>query len=190
MTVLSTPPRFDRAFFLGIADWLAVGVAVALPWSTSASGIFIALWLVVVLATMDLGALKHELLTPAGGLPVLLWALALLGMLWAGNGVSWTQRFRGLEGYLRLLAIPLLLTQFVRSDKGPLVIYGFLISEVGLVLTSWAFDLVPMLQSHGNFPGVPVKDYIFQSDEFLVCGFSLLGIAGELAIKRQWWVAI
>jgi len=190
MAVSFTTSHFDRAFFLGLADWLAVGVAVVLPWSTSATGIFIALWFLVLLPTLDLAMFKRELLTPAGGLPVLLWTLALLGTLWAGADVTWSQRFAGLEGYLRLLAIPLLLMQFARSDKGPLVIYGFLVSEVCLVLTSWAFGLIPMLQSHGNFRGVPVKDYIFQSDEFLVCGFVLVGIAGELAIRRQWRAAL
>ncbi|MGC1777959.1 MAG: O-antigen ligase family protein [Xanthobacteraceae bacterium] len=190
MTVLSIPARFDRAFLLAAADWLAVGVAAALPWSTSATGIFIALWFIAVLTTIDLSALRRVLLTPAGGLPVLLWAFALLGTLWAGPDVTWSQRFGGLEGYLRLLAIPLLLTQFARSDNGRLVIWGFLASEVCLLLTSWAFDLIPALQSHGNFRGVPVKDYIFQSDEFLVCSFALLGIAGEFAIRRQWQSAL
>ena len=182
----TTPLRFERAFFLTLADWLAVGVAASLPWSTSATGIFIALWLVVLLATLDLPSLKRTLLMPAGGLPVLLWTLALLGTLWAGADVTWRDAFGGLEGYLRLLAIPLLLTQFRCSDRGPLVFYGFLASAVCLLLTSWAFDLVPALQSHGNFRGVPVKDYIFQGDEFSICGFVLLGVAGEFALRRRW----
>ena len=41
---------FDRRRLLPLADWLAVGVAVSLPWSTSATSILIALWLVAVLA--------------------------------------------------------------------------------------------------------------------------------------------
>jgi hypothetical protein len=36
-----------------LADWLAVAVAVALPWSTSAVGIAIAAWLIVFLPTLD-----------------------------------------------------------------------------------------------------------------------------------------
>ena len=77
MTVLSATPRFDRASFVSLADWLAVGVAVALPWSTSATGTFIALWLVVALVTIDLSAFKRALLTPAGGLPFCYGVLAL-----------------------------------------------------------------------------------------------------------------
>jgi len=185
MTALSTTFRLDRTLFAVLADWLAVGVAIALPWSTSATGILIVLWLLAVVPTLNRGALWRELATPAGGPPVVLWVLAVLGMLWAGVDVTWSHRFGGLEGYLRLLAIPLLLTQFRRSDNGPLVIYGFLASAGCLLVTSWAFDLIPSLQSRGNFRGVPVKDYIFQGDEFMVCGFALLGAAGESASRGQ-----
>ncbi|MGA9285940.1 MAG: hypothetical protein WBV85_10920, partial [Solirubrobacteraceae bacterium] len=138
MTISSTTLR---AFFILLADWVAVGVAVALPWSTSAASIFIALWLVVALATMDPAALKRELITPAGGLPVLLWCFGAVGMLWAD--VSWHDRLGGLDGFDRLLMIPLLLAQFRRSENGALVLYGYLASATGLLLTSFAFALIP-----------------------------------------------
>jgi len=188
MTASSTTARFDRAFLLRLADWLAVGVAVALPWSTSVTGIFIALWLVVVLATLDPAALKRELLTTAGGLPVLLWCLGAVGMLWAD--VGWATRFGGLDGFVRLLMIPLLLMQFRRSDNGALVLYGFLASAICLLLASWAFALIPALWTHGKFYGVPVKDYILQSDEFLICGFALLGAAAECRARHNWRAAL
>ncbi len=86
MTALSTAARFDRAFFARLADWLAVGVAVALPWPTTATGICIAAWLVVLLPTPDVAAVKRELFTAAGGLPVLLWCRGTVGMLWADIG--------------------------------------------------------------------------------------------------------
>src|SRR5580704_14457814 len=110
MTALSTTARFDRAFFTALADWLAVGVALALPWSTTATGIFIAAWLVVVLPTLDAAAIKRELVTAAGGLPVLLCCLGAIGMLWAD--VDWAARLGGLDSFIRLLLIPLLLAQF------------------------------------------------------------------------------
>ena len=184
MPVSSTTLRFDHAFFILLADWLAVGVAVALPWSTSAASIFIALWLVVALATMDPAALKRELITPAGGLPVLLWCFGAVGMLWAD--VSWHDRLGGLDGFDRLLMIPLLLAQFRRSENGALVLYGYLASATGLLLTSFAFALIPALGAHGKYYGVPVKDYILQSDEFLICGFALLGAVGELGTRHKW----
>ncbi|MGD0026668.1 MAG: ligase, partial [Xanthobacteraceae bacterium] len=75
MTILRAK-AFDLKTFAQLADWLAVGVAVSLPWSTSATGILIVLWLVAVLPTLDAAAVRRELATAAGGLPVLLWALA------------------------------------------------------------------------------------------------------------------
>jgi hypothetical protein len=183
MAALSTTARFDRALFANLADYSVVGVAVTLPWSTTATGIFIAVWLVVVLPTSDAAAVKRELFTAAGGLPVLLWCLGAVGMLWAD--VGWAARFGGLDGFNRLLVIPLLLAQFRRSAHGAFVLHGFLISATCLLLTSWAFALIPTLGSHGKFYGVPVKDYIFQSDEFLLCGFVLLGAAAEFGRARK-----
>ena len=175
MTALSTPSRLDRASFAPLADWLAVGVAIALPWSTSTTGILIAIWLLAALATSDPAALKRELLAPAGGLPVLLCCFGALGMLWAD--VGWTARFGGLDGFVRLLMIPLLLAQFRRSEHGSWVVYGFLISSAVVLLVSFVLVLAPGLTWRGHVNGVPVHDDIFQGSEFLVCGFGALGYA-------------
>lgn len=182
------PIAFDRKGVTQLADWLALGVAISLPWSTSATSILLALWVVVLVPTLDAKQVWRELMTPAGGLPVLLWLFAALGMMWAN--VSWAERFGGLDGYHRLLTIPLLLAQFRRSENGLLVLYGYLVSATCLLATSWAFGLIPALWLHGNFYGVPVKDYILQSDEFLVCGFALVGFAGEFAARQNWRAAV
>ena len=168
---------FDRRRLLPLADWLAVGVAMSLPWSTSATSILIALWLVAVLAALNTGAIRRAIANPAGYFPILLWLFAALGMLWAD--VTWGERFRGLDGFDRLLAIPLLLAQFRGSARGAFVLYGFLVSAMCVLAASWLSVLIPTLGVHGKFYGVPVKDYIFQSDEFLLCAFALLGVAGD-----------
>jgi len=74
---------FDTRRLHQAADWLAVAVVVSLPWSTSASVILIVLWLVAVLPTLAVTDIRRELLTAAGGLPVLLWLFAAIGMVWA-----------------------------------------------------------------------------------------------------------
>src|SRR5580704_19352226 len=73
-----------------VADWLAVAVVVSLPWSTSASVILIVLWLLAVLPTLAVADMRRELLTAAGGLPVLLWLFAAIGVLCAD--VPWVER--------------------------------------------------------------------------------------------------
>src|SRR5499427_4774930 len=124
-----------------IADGLATAVAVSLPWSTSATGILIVLWLIALVPTLDAASLRREVLSPAGGLPVLLWAIAVIGMLWAD--VSWSERIAGLSGFHKLLFIPFLLAQFRRSGQARWAIVGFLASCVVLLAVSWVLVLVP-----------------------------------------------
>jgi hypothetical protein len=183
---------FDTRLLQQAADWLAVAVVVSLPWSTSASVILIVLWLVAVLPTLAVADMRRELLTAAGGLPVLLWVLAAVGMLWAD--VPWADRIDGLGGFHRLLALPLLLAQFRRSQSGPLACYGFLLSATVLLalswfyalFPSWAFAHVPFFGGHVKQYGVPVKDYILQSGIFLICTFGLVGAACERWREARW----
>ncbi|MEA2930914.1 MAG: O-antigen ligase [Hyphomicrobiales bacterium] len=175
---------FDRARLERLADWLAVAVVVSLPWSTSATGILIVVWLVALIPTLDVATLRAEFRSAAGGLPVLLWLFAGFGMLWAD--VTFAERIGGLGGFHKLLIIPLLLAQFRRSERGFLVLYGFLISCLVLLAVSWIFYglwhaypgwvVVP-----NKLRGIPVKDYIAQSSEFLICAFALLAAAIDRA---------
>lgn len=170
------------------ADWLAVGVALSLPWSTTATGILIVLWLVAALPTLDVAMVRREITTFAGGLPVLLWLVAAVGMLWAD--VPWPARIDGLGGYHRLLVIPLLLAQFRRSDRGRYVLCGFLASATCLLAVSWAMALFPALAVAGKPPGVPVKDYVLQSGIFLICAAALVGVADEFRRAARGRVAL
>lgn len=180
MANTATPFAFDRARLARVADWLAVGVAIAMPWSISASQILTAGWLLALIPTLDVSEMRRELRGAAGGLPVLLWLMALAGMLWAN--VPWSERYAGLEGFHKLLVIPLLLAQFRRTERGIYVVYGFLASCTALLIASWGLMVLWKLWSvyvPGKIPGLLVKDYIAQSSEFLICAFGLLGLAAE-----------
>ena len=184
---------FDRTRLISLADWLAVAVAVTLPWSTTATEIFIVLWLLALLPTLNVALLRRELSSAAGGLPVLLWALAVLGMLWAH--VSFAERLAGLGGFHRLLIVPLLLAQFRRSDRGDRVLHGFLASCAAMLAVSWIAKILAMsgvnwLTVPNKPAGIVVKDYIAQSAEFFVCAFALLALAIERARGRQIGVAL
>jgi O-antigen ligase len=174
--------KVDRVQLGKVADWLVVAVAVSLPWSTSATSILIVLFLIAVLPTLDRASLCREAMTAAGGLPLLLWALAAIGTLWAD--VSWNESLHALRGFNKLLLVPLLLVHFRRSERAKWVIIGFCVSASALLVLSWS-----VRSSTGGLWGrekadfgVPVKDYIAQSTIFVLCALGLLGFAFKL-----WW---
>jgi len=175
--------KLDRPTLQQLADWLAIAVVVSLPWSTSATLALIVLWLIAVLPALDVASIRRELSTAAGGLPVLPWVLAAIGMLWAD--VSFADRIDGLGGFHRLLAIPVLLAQFRRSDYGRRACSAFLISAIVMLALSWILALmpkaaaasVPVFGRHFALYGVPAKDYIFQSSVFLICAMALIAAA-------------
>jgi O-antigen ligase len=178
-----------RARLVQAADCLAVGVAVSLPWSTSATEIFVALWVIAVVPTLDIGMVRRQLATAAGLLPVLLFLLAVIGMLWAD--VTWAERLGGLGKFRRLLVIPLLLMHFRRSERGVWVLYGFFAATLVLLILSYGLALIPGLPWRGvKGVGVPAKDYIFQSANFLLCAFALLGDACERGRLQLWHAAL
>jgi hypothetical protein len=178
MVVSSRVAHFDRSSLMRLADWAAVAVAVVLPWSTSGVGIAIAVWLVILLPSLEADSVKRALTSPAGGFAVALWCLGIIGMLWAD--VSWYDRFAGLSSFHRLLAIPLLLAQFCRSRNGTAVVLGFFISSIALLIASYVIGFTFGYRWHNDY-GVPVHDRIFQGSVFLICGFGALGYAAS------WW---
>ena len=135
----------DKTRWARLADGLAVALVVSLPWSTSATNILAALWLIALIPTIDPAALRRVMLTPAGGLPLLLVALAAAGMLWAFN-VPMAERLDGLKGFYKLLAIPLLMLQFQRSERGAWVMYGFIASCAVLLLVSTCLSAVRLAE--------------------------------------------
>jgi O-antigen ligase len=85
----------------------------------------------------------------------------------------------GLGGFNKLLLIPLLLMRFRRTRRGMMVLYGFLASATILLLLSWTLKLLSILPLPEKAPGIPVRDYIIQATEFLLCAFVLLEAAIE-----------
>src|SRR5262245_63925197 len=170
------------------ADILAVAIAVSLPWSTSATGILVGVWFFTLLPFLRWDEIRREILTSAGGLPVLLVLLGIAGMLWAD--VPWPERWRGLDSFLKLLAIPFLLVQFRRSERGTWVFAGYLLSCVVLLVVTAIVMAVPPLAAtflHGD--NVIVKNAATQSGEFVICIFGLLYLLVGTGEQKRWpWV--
>ncbi len=183
---LATGVHFNR--LAKAADCIAIAAAASLPLSTSATAILIVAWLVVVIPTLDVAALRRDVLSPAGGLPVLLVLLGVAGTLWAD--VSWFARWKGLDSFLKLLVIPLLLVHFRRSDRALWVFGAFLAACVVTLLAS-TVNFATGTQSTGiggnPFLGVPWKNAATQSGEFVICIFGLLYVAIVAFERRLWW---
>ena len=168
----------DSAAWIRAADILAVLVALSLPWSTSLVAIFITVFLLSLIPAFDAKHFVQALKQPASVAPVALFAVALLGMLWASD-ISWTARLHGLAPVAKLLLIPFFIYQFEKSGRGLWVAIAFLASCTVVMLASWLIAIDPQLVLEpGKAAGVPVKNPIAQSQEFALCAFGVLGAAG------------
>jgi len=177
---------FDRTRLTRLADGLAAAVAVSLPWSTSATGILAFVWLLALIPTLSWSDLRRALATAAGALPVLLVLLGVFGMLWAD--ATWAERWGGVGSFFKLLAIPLLLVQFCRSDRAVWVFGGYLFSCVALLAATTVVMTIPPLSAtlmHAN--NVLVKNAATQSGGFVTSIFGLLYLAIEAFERRRWW---
>ena len=151
---------------------MAVAVAASLPWSTSLSGILIVIWLLCLIPTLDLRSLRWAVAVPAAAIPLALFAYGVIGMAW--GGASFEDQWGSIKPTLRFLALPLLFIQFRRSERGMWVLGGSLVSCTVLLAVSWLLTAWPVYVRPNNaYPGVPIKDYIIQSGEFLICAFAL-----------------
>jgi O-antigen ligase len=197
MAGFSIEKGFDRAGLARIADALVVAIAASLPWSTSATAILLVLWLITLVPTLDLPDVRRELITPAGGLPVILVALGLAGTLWADATLF--ERWKGFDSFPRLLVIPLLLVQFARRGRGERVFLSYLLSCIVLLVATTIIrpigPLWEMLTRYevGGIVGyndVLVKNAATQSGEFVTCIFGLLFLLHEAIARRHWKMSL
>lgn len=162
------------------ADWLVVALAASLPWSTTATLIIAALWLIALLPTIEREDARAVLASPAAWLVLALIAFGAVGMLWAD--VPFRERIKGFDSYLKLFAIPLLFIQFRAGRRADRVLYAFVAScTVLLVFAVLSFQFFDHFQRIAKLPGVPVKDYISQS-----AVFSLAAMICFLLSKGAW----
>jgi len=159
----------EHARRVQVADWLAVAVVASFPWSTSVSGILLGVWLLCLIPTLDLRSLRWAIAVPAAAIPLALFLYGVIGMAW--GGASLADQWGSIKPTFRFLAFPLLFIQFRRSERGIWVLGGFLVSCTALLVVSWLLMAWPVYP--GPYPGVPTKDYVVQSGEFLICAFAL-----------------
>jgi len=150
----------------------AVVTAFSLPLSTSAQAIAVSIFVVLAIATLDVGRFRATIRTPAAWLPAALFALILIGVTWSSAPLP--VAFKWVGPYAKLLLIPIvMMTAFSRKD-GVQIACGFLAACTILLALSWASVVWPGGPWRWfNLTGVPVKDNAVQSGEFALCAFGL-----------------
>lgn len=169
----------------------AIIAAAALPWSTSVASSCGLAFFLGFLTTVKPSAFFRSLKHPASIAALVLCLVALLGVLWAVE-ISWPERLRGLTPMGKFLGIPILIYYFSQSNRGRYVFYAFVASCTVLMLYSWIVLFWPSLSIHYKVdqPGVPVKNYIDQSQGFAFCAFALAALAIESFRRHQRTIAV
>jgi O-antigen ligase len=180
MTVgaMTSPAAMVSRFWRNPAGWataadiFAILTAFALPWSTSPVAIFALAWLGATARTLDFKVFLESLKRPICALPIGLFALAAAGTLW--SDASWSARLYAIGPTTKLLLLPGLFYHFERSSRGMWVFAAFLVSCTLLMAMSWIVAFYPnlALKSEAEY-GVPVKNYIDQSQSFALCAVTL-----------------
>ncbi|WP_029583476.1 O-antigen ligase [Bradyrhizobium sp. URHD0069] len=162
----------DPAAWATTADVFVILVALSLPWSTTLVAIFAVGLLVSMCPFLDVRAFLQSLRRPICAVPIALFVLAAVGTLW--SDAPWAARLYAVGPTAKLLMLPVLLYHFERSARGMHVFIAFLVSCVLLLAMSWivAFDPRLALKTNASY-GVPVKNYIDQSQEFALCAVVL-----------------
>src|SRR6266446_1903065 len=182
--VLVLPRSHKSVAWERTADIFAVLIAAAHPWSTSLVGIFVVGWLAVLAPTIELRSFLLTLRRPFCALPIMLFALAAVGTLW--SEAPWSARLYAINPAAKLLVLPALIYHFHRSNRGAWVLMAFLGSCVLLLAMSWivAFEPHLTIKPIAEY-GVPVKNYIDQSQEFALCAVALVYLSVKFLDQRK-----
>jgi O-antigen ligase len=181
----------DPAAWATAADIFAVLTALALPWSTSLVAIFVLCWLGAAAWTLDYRIYFQSLKRPICVLPIALFVLAAVGTLW--SDASWAARLYAMSPAVKLLVLPGLFYHFERSTRGMWVFIAFLVSCTLLMAVSWivAFDPGLTLKPQADASrGIFVKNYIDQSQEFVLCAVALAYPVVMLLREKRFWLAV
>lgn len=171
-------------------DMFAILTAASLPWSTSLAAIFNVLMLICMVPFLDVRDFLQSLKRPVCTAPIALFLLALAGTLW--SEAPWSARLYAVNPTAKLLVIPILIYHFERSSRGHLVFIGFLVSCALLSVMSWLVFFHPALSLKSDeptSPGIFVKNYIDQSQEFTLCSVALAFPIVKLLQEKKVWLA-
>lgn len=179
----------DPAAWRTTVDVVAILIALALPWSTSAVSILGVLVLALMVPFLDLQGYLASLKRPIALVPIALFVLALAGTLW--SDAAWGARLYAVGPAAKLLVLPALLYHFERSERGLWIFVAFLGSCALMVVASTVVAFDPSLALKPDADrGIFVKNYIDQSQEFSLCAVALALPIARLVAARRWLAAL
>lgn len=149
----------------------AVATAAMLPVSTSGQAIALSIFVVLALLTVKREEWLATMVTPAAAIPVGLYVLIVIGMLWSPTPFA---PGGGVGHYAKLLLIPVAMACAFTPRQGLQIGYGFLAGCLVILVLSFLsfFILLPPPFRHA-MDGVPLKDNAVQSGSFALCAFAL-----------------
>lgn len=180
----------NPVFWLPVADVFAALTAAALPWSTSLVSIFILLWLGAAALIVDYPAWYRSLKQPICALPLALFGLAAVGMLW--SDASWDARLHSLGPYAKYLVLPGLFQHFARSSRGKWVFVAFVASCALMMVMSGITAFVPtftLKPIDERMCGIFARNSIDQGVEFTFCAVALAYPIMMLVKEGKRWQA-
>jgi O-antigen ligase len=168
----------------------AVATAATLPVSTSGQAIALSAFVVLAILTVKREQWLATIMTPAAAIPVGLYALIVIGMLWSPTPFA---PGGGVGHYAKLLLIPVAMACAFTPRQGLEIGYGFLAGSLLVLVLSFLsfFVFLPPPFRHA-MDGVPVKDNAVQSGCFALCAFALAlgGVSAWVAGNRRRAVAM
>jgi O-antigen ligase len=163
----------------------AVATAAMLPVSTSGQAIALSVFVVLALLTVKPEQWLATIATPAAAIPVGLFVLIVIGMLWSPTPFA---PGGGVGHYAKLLLVPVAMACAFTPRQGLQIGYGFLAGCLVILALSFLSFFMPLPSpfSHAT-EGVPVKDNAVQSGCFALCAFALAlgGVNAWVAGNRR-----
>ena len=163
----------------------AVATAAMLPVSTSGQAIALSVFVVLALLTVKPEEWLATIVTPAAAIPVGLFVLIVIGMLWSPTPFA---PGGGVGHYAKLLLVPVAMACAFTPRQGLQIGYGFLAGCLVVLALSFLSFFIPLPSpfSHAT-DGVPVKDNAVQSGCFALCAFGLAlgGVNAWVAGNRR-----
>ena len=148
------------------------------------------MWLGAAAVVTDYPVWFRSLKQPICALPLAVFALAAVGMLW--SDAAWTVRLHSLQQYIKLLFLPGLFHYFGRSSRGLWVFVAFLVSSTVMMVVSDITAFVPaftLKAANERMCGVFVNNSISQGQEFALCAAALAYPIMTLLRQGKRWQA-